>query len=50
MNELAELYENLEAQNDMLMEILNQRERYKEDLEQTITQNVENISGLPSTI
>ena len=41
MNELAELYENLEAQNDMLMEILNQRERYKEDLEQTITQNVE---------
>lgn len=41
MNELAELYENLEAQNDMLMEILNQRERYKEDLEQAITQNVE---------
>ncbi len=41
MNELAELYEALEAQNDMLMEILSQREQYQKDLEQTITQNVE---------
>lgn len=41
MNELANMYEGLEAQNDALMEILKQRDVYKEDLEQTITDNFE---------
>lgn len=41
MNELAEMYEGLEAQNDALAEILKQRDVYREDLEQTITENFE---------
>ncbi len=41
MDELAELYENLEAQNEMLMEILAQREQYESDLAQTVNDNME---------
>lgn len=41
MHELAEMYEGLEAQNDALAEILKQRDVYREDLEQTITENFE---------
>lgn len=41
MNELAQMYEGLEVQNDVLVEILKQRDTYREDLEQTITENFE---------